>query len=269
MILADYHTHSKYSADGREEPETLCLTAINKGLSAIAITDHFECDHDEFESDMFFNVEKRKEEILAIKEKYRGRLDVIYGVELGQPHSRPDIAKDVLKAGEFDFVIGSLHNLRKLPDFHYFDYTKVKGDFLHVLIKRTIEELMEIASFDGIDTLAHITYIHRYVKASGNDVDLSRYYSDFDKLYKILIKNNTGLEINTSTLWKGYGFSMPNEELIKLYYECGGRLITVGSEAHFSENVGGCIEDAYATLKSIGFKTVLAKINGEKTEIKI
>ena len=62
---------------------------------------------------------------------------------------------------------------------------------------------------------------------------------------------------------------MPNEELIKLYYECGGRLITVGSDAHFSENVGGCIEDAYAILKNIGFKTVLAKINGEKTEIKI
>ena len=41
MILADYHTHSKYSADGREEPETLCLTAINKGLSELSVITDF------------------------------------------------------------------------------------------------------------------------------------------------------------------------------------------------------------------------------------
>ena len=269
MFLADYHTHSKYSADGREEPENLCISAINKGLSSLAITDHFECDHDEFESDMLFDIEKRKSEILTLKEKYSGKLNVIYGVELGQPHSRPDVAKNVLKKGEFDFVIGSLHNLRKLPDFHYFDYTKVRGDFLHVLIKKNIKELMEVASFGGIDTLAHITYIHRYVKAAGNDIDLNVYFDDFDKLFGILIKNNIALEINTSTLWKGYGFSMPSEEIIKHYYECGGRLITVGSDAHCADNVGECIDKAYDTLKKIGLKTVLTVVNGEKTEIKI
>ena len=269
MFLADHHTHSKYSADSSEEAEKLCLAAMSKGLSSIAITDHFDCDYDEFESPMFFDVEKRREEILSLKDKYVGKIDVLYGVELGQPHSRPEIAKKVLADGKFDFVIGSLHNLRNLPDFHYFDYTKVKGDFLHVLIKKTIGELMEVASFGGIDTLAHITYIHRYVKASGNDVDLMRYFDLFDKLYDILIKNGISLEINTSTLWKGYGFSMPSEDLLKLYYECGGRLITVGSDAHSAENVGGCIEDAYTVLKRIGFNSVTAVVCGEKTQIKI
>lgn len=36
----DLHTHSKYSADGFLEPEKIVETAMRKGLSGIAITDH-------------------------------------------------------------------------------------------------------------------------------------------------------------------------------------------------------------------------------------
>ena len=264
MFLADYHTHTKYSFDSKEDPVNLCERAIEKGISSIAITDHFDCDFDEFEYPYVLDVQKQKEEMLSLKERYKGRLDVVYGIELGQPHSRPEIAKKLLHDGGFEFVIGSLHNLKNLPDFYYFDYTKIKGNILDVMFKRSLSELCEVASFEGIDTLAHITYPHRYVSAAGNDLDFKKFYNDFDNLYKILIKNNISLEINTSTLWKGYGFSMPNEELIKLYYECGGRLITVGSDAHSAENVGGCIAEAYGMLKRIGFKNITVIKNGEK-----
>jgi predicted metal-dependent phosphoesterase TrpH len=36
----DFHTHSKYSPDGWMEPETMVKTAVKKGLSGIAVTDH-------------------------------------------------------------------------------------------------------------------------------------------------------------------------------------------------------------------------------------
>lgn len=36
----DLHTHSKYSADGFIEPEKIVETALRRGLSGIAITDH-------------------------------------------------------------------------------------------------------------------------------------------------------------------------------------------------------------------------------------
>ena len=84
-----------------------------------------------------------------------------------------------------------------------------------------------------------------------------------------MIKNNTSLEINASTVWKGYGFTMPSEELIRLYYECGGRLITVGSDAHSADNVGGGIAETYGMLKRVGFKTVTAIKNGKKTQVEI
>jgi predicted metal-dependent phosphoesterase TrpH len=36
----DFHTHSKYSADGYIEPKTMLKLAVKVGLSGIAITDH-------------------------------------------------------------------------------------------------------------------------------------------------------------------------------------------------------------------------------------
>jgi predicted metal-dependent phosphoesterase TrpH len=36
----DFHTHSKYSADGYIEPKTMVKVAIKMGLSGIAVTDH-------------------------------------------------------------------------------------------------------------------------------------------------------------------------------------------------------------------------------------
>ncbi len=269
MFLADYHTHTKYSFDSNEEPAALCEKAIKKGLNAIAITDHYDCDYDEYEYPLVFDTENRKKVIGELKNKYDGKLEIIYGIELGQPHSRPDIAKKILEKGDFEFVIGSLHNIRSLPDFYYFDYTKVKDNVLHAMIKKMLNELQEVASFEGVDTLAHITYPHRYIKAAGGEIDFKKHYAEFDKLYKLLIKNNISLEINTSTLCRGYGFTMPTEELLRLYYECGGRLITVGSDAHIGDNVGGGISEAYSMLKSIGFKTVTTVRSGKKIQTEI
>ena len=42
MFLIDYHMHSKYSFDGKEEICDLVSSAKAHGISEIAITDHVE-----------------------------------------------------------------------------------------------------------------------------------------------------------------------------------------------------------------------------------
>ena len=264
MFLSDYHTHTKYSFDSKEEPAVLCQKAVEKGLKSIAITDHFDCDYDEFEYPLVFETEKRRDEIYELKDRYKGRLDVIYGVELGQPNHRPEVARKLLQNGSFEFVLGSLHNLEGCPDFYYYNYSKMTGRMLNVVVKKMLRELTEVAMFGGIDSLAHITYPHRYVREAGNDLCFRDFYTEIENLYVLLIKNGISLEINTSTLWKGYDFSMPDYDLLKLYYECGGRLITVGSDAHSGDNVGGGIDQAYAKLKKIGFNKTTVVVNGKK-----
>ena len=96
MYLADYHMHSKYSFDGSEELDTICQTAIRRGLSEIAITDHMDIYTGlPYDEQMNFDVPGGEQhhmdavglykELCNMKEKYAGQLKVRIGAELGQP----------------------------------------------------------------------------------------------------------------------------------------------------------------------------------------
>ena len=40
MFIGDYHTHSKFSADGKSTIEENMISAEKKGLKEIAVTEH-------------------------------------------------------------------------------------------------------------------------------------------------------------------------------------------------------------------------------------
>ena len=101
MYLADYHMHSKYSFDGSEELDTICQTAIRRGLSEIAITDHMDIYTGlPYDEQMNFEVPGGEQHhmdvsglyagLVQMKEKYAGQLKVRIGAELGQPQVNPE-----------------------------------------------------------------------------------------------------------------------------------------------------------------------------------
>ena len=46
---------------------------------------------------------------------------------------------------------------------------------------------------------------------------------------------------------------MPNYNLIKKYYDMGGRCVTLASDAHIPQNVGVGLSEAKRALREIGF----------------
>ena len=48
----------------------------------------------------------------------------------------------------------------------------------------------------------------------------------------------------------------PAAEILKMYYELGGKVITVGSDSHRAKDVGRHIIYIYEELKKIGFKHI-------------
>lgn len=44
MFYSDYHIHSRFSGDSREDLDEILKKAISLGLKEIAITDHLEKD---------------------------------------------------------------------------------------------------------------------------------------------------------------------------------------------------------------------------------
>lgn len=256
MILCDMHTHSNNSFDAKNTVDDMCKSAVSKGLYAISITDHCEapeillgdaCEYGDFD----VLIPKSFKESKLAQEKYSSKLKVLCGLELGEPMHNLSCTQKALGYGDFDFILASVHNLRNMQDFYFLDYQKLDAD---EILNLYFDELAETATFNNYDSLAHLTYPLRYIKEkTGKIPDLSKYQDKIDNIYNILIKNNKALEINVSGLYKGFGFTLPDEIQIKRFKQLGGKYITIGSDSHNIDDVGKCIEQGMELAKKCGF----------------
>lgn len=253
MYLTDYHLHSKYSFDGKESIDAICSAAVKAGLSEIAVTDHVDIVTTENEN---YNRRMRLlfEDIDNTAKKYEGRLIVRKGVELGQPQACPKAYDGLLEANSFDFIIGSIHFLDRDEDVYFYDYTSMDCDKVY---RRYMDALIALAEGYDYDVLGHITYPERYMYAFARKrINLSLFMDDFERLFKIVLDKGRGIEINTSGFRQDIGAPFPPADVLKLYKKCGGELITVGSDAHKAQDIGGGIAEGIRLLKELDFKYI-------------
>ncbi len=86
-MRADVHMHTNFSHDSQATPEEMIRGAISKGLEMICFTDHYDKDNLSWGPEDIFEPEAYFAGLRPLQEKYRDRIDVRIGVELGlQPH---------------------------------------------------------------------------------------------------------------------------------------------------------------------------------------
>ena len=255
-MLADLHTHSRCSFDGAPEAtvDALCEAAIARGLSHLAVTDH--CDINGEIEGIYAILDKDAvfDAVCNAKKKYADRLTLLFGVELGQAYQYPKEARALLDRYPYDIVLGSLHNLRGEQDFYYMDYTSLTDAQIADLFDRSLDETLELLDFDGIHVLTHLTYMHRYVRRGGKDINLAPFSDKIATVLKRVIEKGIALELNTSALPKERGGVLsPTKEILSLYHSLGGRLISLGSDAHAPQKVAQHFDAARQTLLDCGF----------------
>ena len=258
MFLADTHTHSYHSLDGKPGAtvERMCETAIAAGISELAVTDHYECVYMKDGFYPLLDLKKREEDILSAKEKFRGKLVVTYGIELGQPTFDPVEAKEITDSYSFDFVIGSLHAVPNVRDIYYENFANYNDSQIIFVWELYLEELIKHVKLGLFDSVGHITYPWRYIVRAGRQsaVNPADYRERYEELFKLIIEKGLSLECNTSGLRQGLGTPMPDYGLFKLYREMGGTMVTLGSDAHFLEHIGSGIEESAKVLSELGFR---------------
>lgn len=144
--------------------DELCARAVERGFSTVAVTDHFDIDgiYEGYFPPLDFEGVRR--DVFAAKEKYAGKLTLLYGLELGQgPHMKAQ-AEETLARYDFEYVIGSVHAVRGIIDFASTAYDQMTDGQLRGLLDQYIEELFELIEWGHFSTLAHITYPYRYFR---------------------------------------------------------------------------------------------------------
>ena len=253
-FISDSHTHSENSFDGNDSVIMMCERAANLGLYSVTVTDHCECN-EYYENEENVNYRKCIEDSIRDTAKaramYISKVNIYTGIELGQPCQDRKAAEEVLSLAEYDFVLGSLHNLRGEKDFYFLEYTK---ENVPELLERYFRELLELVEENNFDSLAHLTYPMRYIAANPEiTTDMSCFKDELDEILKKLAENGKALEVNTSGLRQMIHKTLPDEEVIRRFRELGGKYVTVGSDAHRWGDVGSGIEDGLQLLLKCGY----------------
>ncbi|MBE6573505.1 MAG: histidinol-phosphatase HisJ family protein [Ruminococcaceae bacterium] len=255
---SDLHCHSRFSFDSESELDDVILTAIDKGLDEIAITDH--CDL--YQSELLSQLESPFEHetvyrlLCEKREEYKERIKVTVGIEIGQGTERPETVKKLLSEHKYDMVIGSLHSLYRMPDFYLLDFSKITGKQCDLFIAQYFFEIEKMVDWGQFDTLAHLTYPIRYIKAGGHNVDLKGHLPQIERIFTKLIKKGIALEINSSGYRQNLDSPLPSYDLLEIYHKLGGELITVGGDAHDIDDIARFFDIVYDNLRRIGFKYV-------------
>ncbi|GIM27998.1 histidinol phosphate phosphatase [Clostridium polyendosporum] len=249
--LYDYHIHTTYSVDGKNTLLEVCKSAVEKGLKEIAITDHFEPTS----KDEKYEIYKPNNLLLEVAEAneiFRGKLKVKVGVELGQPHLFSSTSQALVNSVPFDYVVGSVHKLPGDIDVNEIDYNSVALEEICQIYINQVKKLVINADFNCV---GHIDLIKRYsTDIYKSRITLMMQQELLKQIFKILILKGKGIELNTSGLRQAPKETMPGIDVLKLYHELGGEILTIGSDAHCANDVGKDLETGIEIARQAGFK---------------
>lgn len=247
----DYHIHTNRSGDGKCTIDEVCESAIKKGLKEIALTEHFEPISTDKDYE-FYKPLICREEVNKANEIYNGRLKIKMGLELGQPHLFLENSRAVVKKTSFDYIIGSAHKLPGDTDFSHVDYNIISMEEACQMYINQVKELVSLVDFDCV---GHLDLVKRYSTSTYKKrVTLMIQYELLKEVLKLIISKGKGIEINTSGLRQAPKETMPGVDVVSLYHELGGEILTIGSDAHRAADVAEGIDTAIENAKQAGFK---------------
>lgn len=250
MVFADYHVHTTFSSDAQDSMEIMIQRAIEMGLSELALTDHVDYDSPNPEHRNVIDYFSYYPVFKAMKKKYAGEINLLLGIENGfQDHIIPEMDA-ILEQAPFDFALMSVHNSHHMSCCGQEYYEGVTEE---TAVIRYLEAVIHaLNSFQNYDSLAHMSYLCRYIESKRMPYSLYREY--IDEIFRLLIDNNKALEVNTSGYQYGLAAPIPDWELLERYYEAGGRLLTLGSDAHRREDIAQRFDIVTMGLRALGFK---------------
>lgn len=251
--MIDYHIHTSLSADCNVPMNKMAQAAKNMGLKEICFTEHIDLNLLEG-PDFTVNFDAYAAALEETRSAFPG-LTIRMGIEAGLDIQSWDRMQAILNNQPLDYVIGSQHVVFGQDPFYEEVWKKhTKAELFNEYLRVCLESASNI---DGYDVMGHVGYISKFCPFEDKLLRYADYSDVLDTLLKTLIEKGKGLEVNTNGLYMTPS-TMPERPIIKRFFELGGQIITVGSDAHYEVVVGHAVTDTLESLKTIGFRHVCA-----------
>ena len=265
--MFDYHIHSEFSEDSSEKMDIIVEEAIKKGMKKLCFTEHMEFDYPDEDYKFHLDYDGYKNEFERIKSIYGEKIDLYMGVEIGIQSGEKIIEKTIeyTKNHKFDFILASSHCLEGKDLYGMDPNIKDVDEFF----TRYFNEMLNVfKKFHDYDVVGHIDLIRRYFLAA-QDHKLGNSKKVLKELFSQIIKDGKGIEINTGGLFYKSNNINPTLDILKLYKEMGGEIVTIGSDSHVADRVMSNYEVGVRALKEAGFEYITTFSNRKKEFHKI
>lgn len=269
-LPADTHVHSEYSWDtggpavAAGTMERTCERALKIGLPTVVFTEHLDLvgwriDVDDLDDNVTelvtpdgmlvpspLDVEGYVGSIERCRRQFP-ELQILTGVEFGQPHLDSEAAARLLDLSELDRVNGSLHTLRvgderhePLTLYQLWPADKVIWEYL-------AEAVRMIDSSAGFEVLCHIEYAVRYWPTEEAGLfDPKQFEDGFREALRALARSGRALEMNVGGQLRSW--------IPRWWSEAGGRAISFGSDSHEAPRLAANFPEAMAMVEQYGFR---------------
>ena len=256
--MFDQHVHSNFSFDSNEDLEN-CINVSNK--NDIVTTEHLDFSNPIINyEDSSIDYLKYIEEIDSLNKKYSNKF--FSGIEIGYTPNSEKRIEDFLKDKNFNLKLLSIHQNG------LYDYMCVNKKLisLEALIQEYFEKMIQVLeSSIEFNVLAHFEYGIRIIDISVADFD-SLASKFLNKIINLVVKKEIAFEVNTKSMYK-YKKENLYSYMIEKYLKKGGKLFTLGSDAHNIKDYAYKFDDARKFLLARKIKEIILfkdKIKMEK-----
>lgn len=244
--------HTTY-CDGKNSPEEMVLSAIEKGLDAVGLSGHCYTGNDAVDGMSKENMHRYFDEIQFLKEKYKNKIKVLCGIEQDSFAGFPAL--------DFDYAIGSVHYVYKDGAYLGVDHSEqifidnvnkyYNGDF-YAFAEDYYKQVSNVIKDTNADIIGHFDLVTKFNEGYKLfDETHPRYIASYKKAVDALIPYNKPFELNTGAISRGYRTApYPALPIIEYIKEKGGKFI-ISSDSHAAQNIAFYFDQAYSILKKL------------------
>ncbi len=180
-------------------------------------------------------------------------LPVKLGVETDFIRGREHTIETYLQAYPWDYIIGSVHWDFRADGAFPFDLPDViwPEEQVEGIYSRYFDLVLEAASSGLFDTIGHIDV----VKTAGQR-PITSYAPLLEEVIRSIARNGICMELNSSGMRKPSGEMFPTDDALRFACQAGVP-VTLGSDAHWSNDSGFMIKEALGKLASAGYTSVM------------
>lgn len=241
VYFYDQHCHTHLSFDSEEQPENY----ISLGQNVLTLTEHLDLENP---------VNNGRDDIpdfdqMVAWQKSMKEDDVrlLLGVEVGYVPGQKERLNEILSNYDFDIKLLSCHQNR-VYDYMDTESTNPKVEASLVMMDNYVDQLLEaVTEFTDVQIMTHFDYGFRVHDVSLDTIK-KKYTEKFVAIFEQLVKHDIAFELNSKSIVK-YDKLELYKWAIPLYQSVGGKLFTLGSDAHNASEYMLGFDELRALLK--------------------